>query len=163
MPIFDQAQLWPDSNTDLLYLVAGKSISGTDSDSSEVWTFDVNNTQWDTATAKVPSGGLLKPFAAGGTFVPELEKGFLLGGQAAQGSGTTNLPDNLVEFDAGTLTWTNQSASGPSGGNPRAFAQLFYLPAGKDGVLVLLGGASSTPTALTYVSKVMANLSRSIF
>jgi hypothetical protein len=140
MPFLGGGQLWPDIDSDILYLVGGQANNGGDApSSSQIWYFNTSTSQWG-SISKPSDSEVVRAYSSGGTVVPEMRKGFALGGI----NGDDTLPDDLLTFDMNNATWRTRSGSGPSGGDARSSPGLFYIPAaGEEGILVVLGGKSA--------------------
>lgn len=116
---------------------------------SEVWTLNTKTLDW---SKMPPSGGdKVVGYRNGGmAHIPEKGLGFFYGGKAGNTTDSefvnwTNIDanqwqsDRLLTFDMEKNVWTNSS----TGLLPVMIPSLLYVPIGKDGILVSVGGITA--------------------
>lgn len=149
VPEISQGHLWPDNAQ--LVLVGGKTETANvsadgytpPSSTNEVWRYESKQSGgsglW--LTEGVSGDAVLRAYDGAGTYVPALRKGFLVSGLVSEesmaGIGGERAVGGLLVWDAAAGTWKNITTT-PWG--TRQSARSFYLPYGRQGALIVIGG-----------------------
>lgn len=156
-PVFNFPGLWSDGNS-AFYLFSGEvSLVAGDVDTPAValWKFTATPSgggSWEKQTTSDPQAFNQLTRPANALVAAGKGAGFVLGGYAsgktdpAAHAGDTPVP-GIVSFDWQSGQWSNASAAAFTTYGTAVSGQMHFVPPfGDDGLLVMLGGESTTPT-----------------
>ncbi|KAK6332635.1 hypothetical protein TWF730_004295 [Orbilia blumenaviensis] len=144
--------LWNDYSS--LYLYGGQysDTPPAQPDEFKLWKYTIQSSSWSTPSTKASSGTdprIERAAEGAGVSIPNKSKGYYFGGHldgyTTQGW-SQSIPrlylTSMIEYDMDTATWTNHTEDGASFPE-RADGVLVFIPWGKEGVLLALGGGDN--------------------
>ncbi|KAL9099488.1 MAG: hypothetical protein Q9163_005015 [Psora crenata] len=153
IPLISNGTLWS-NQINKFWLFGGVSSGSTDHDNT-LWRFNSSSkeqkwTQLDKKSANLTGA---RPADGAGCNVPSHSKGYYLGGMAKYAdSSEVEYFHSMTEFDMKT---EKTSVIGVPQYVPMIGQNLVFLSAGKDGVLVVLGGYTESNGVLERVSEIL--------
>lgn len=146
VPQVAMGALWSD-NIDRLFLFGGQyfnSSAGAPSTVETVWSCIESTQSWENVVQNSPPFRLARGASVS---VPETRKTYWMGGWADNSTTyemrNRTYQQQLIEFDMETYNFSYYDAPGGFG-NQRTSGGLVYLPYGKKGVLIAMGGSLCT-------------------